>query len=105
VTHELKTWPEHFAPVLCGEKKAELRKDDRNFQVGDELILREYEPTKHAYTGRAVIAKITHILRGGEWLTPGYAMLSGRRMGEAKRRDRRVAACLHRPGRVGRASR
>jgi hypothetical protein len=75
-THELKTWPEHFAPVLRGEKKAELRKDDRHFQVGDELILREYEPTKHAYTGRAVIAKITHILRGGEWLTPGYAMLS-----------------------------
>ncbi len=29
-----------------------------------------------AYTGRQVIHRISHILRGGPWLVEGYAMLS-----------------------------
>ena len=37
--HNLKILPEHFTPVLDGLKLAELRKNDRNFQVGDILVL------------------------------------------------------------------
>lgn len=43
-THELKTWPQYFSPMVTGAKKFELRKNDRGFQIGDLLILREYSP-------------------------------------------------------------
>lgn len=75
-THELKCWPEHFDPLARGLKTIELRLNDRNYQVGDVLYLREYEPLEHAYTGRSVHALITHIVSGGEWLAPGHVALS-----------------------------
>ena len=43
MTHELKTWPEFFGPVWTGEKKFEIRKNDRDFAPGDTLLLREYK--------------------------------------------------------------
>jgi hypothetical protein len=44
-THELKTWPVPFAAMLEGRKMYELRPcEDREFAVGDELILREWQP-------------------------------------------------------------
>ncbi|SFV08074.1 ASCH/PUA domain-containing protein [Alicyclobacillus macrosporangiidus] len=75
-THELKTWPEYFEPLLRGEKTVELRKDDRGYAVGDTLILREYDPETGQYTGRSCTRLVTHILRGEPWLQPGYAALS-----------------------------
>ena len=75
-THELKCWPEHFAPVARGVKTVELRLNDRNYQVGDMLYLREYEPMEHAYTGRSAYVAVTHIVSGGVWLAPGYVAMS-----------------------------
>jgi Domain of unknown function (DUF3850) len=42
--HTLKTWPEFFGPINDGTKTFEIRANDRNFQVGDELRLREFKP-------------------------------------------------------------
>lgn len=43
-THILKTHPDPFAAVLSGEKRHEIRVDDRGFAVGDVLELREWVP-------------------------------------------------------------
>lgn len=76
---ELKILPEHFADVKRGVKKSELRYNDRDYAVGDMLILREYTGTE--YTGRRVCVVITHILQNcGFGLLEGWAILSIRRL-------------------------
>ncbi len=39
--HELKTWAPYFQQVRAHEKRFEIRKNDRNFQVGDTVTLFE----------------------------------------------------------------
>jgi hypothetical protein len=69
-THELKTWPAEFMAVARGEKTFDLRENDRNFQVGDYLLLREYDPTKREYTGRSLRVYVTYLLKGGMFGLP-----------------------------------
>lgn len=42
--HELKTWPTYFRAVADGDKRFEIRKNDRDFRVGDFVELLEYDP-------------------------------------------------------------
>lgn len=44
--HELKCNPEYFARIGSGQKTFEIRKNDRDFQVGDILVLKEYDPKR-----------------------------------------------------------
>jgi hypothetical protein len=74
MTHELKTWPEYFQPVLDGRKTFEIRRDDRPFAVGDELWLREYEPSK-GHTGRSCSRRITYVLRDYPEIKDGFCVL------------------------------
>lgn len=61
-THELKIFPIHFQYIMSGKKRFELRKDDRNFQEGDILILREWLPLI-GYTGLSYEGIIKFVLR------------------------------------------
>lgn len=71
--HELKTHPQYYHQIHLGAKRFELRRDDRGgFQVGDLLILREWD--EH-YTGYVTVAVVTYVLGSGEWLAPGYVAL------------------------------
>lgn len=63
--HKLKTWPLYFIAVWEGSKKFEVRKNDRNFEVGDYLILREYNPNTDKYSGREVLVIVTYMMGGG----------------------------------------
>lgn len=58
--HELKTYPKYFQETIEGNKLFEIRKNDRNFQVGDVLLLKEWDNIK--YTGREVGAMVRDIL-------------------------------------------
>ncbi len=58
--HELKIYPKYFDAVLDGSKLFEIRKNDRGFQVGDNIMLREWDNIK--YSGRTIYAEITYIL-------------------------------------------
>lgn len=62
-THNLKIWPEYYKEVIEGRKKAEVRVNDRNFQVGDTLVLKEYNHIGDHYTGNLATVNITHILQ------------------------------------------
>ena len=48
MTHELKTYPKYFQETIEGNKPFEIRKNDRNFQVGDVLILKEWDNIKYS---------------------------------------------------------
>lgn len=83
--HELKTDPAVFQALSIGAKTFEIRKDDRGFEVGDTLILRETVSPGHLmahgakleYTGRQEQRKVTHILRGPTYgLTEGWVIMS-----------------------------
>lgn len=63
-THALKTWPFFFAAVVSGEKPFEVRRDDREFQVGESLRLEEWDPKDQQYTGRFVERRITYKISG-----------------------------------------
>ncbi|ECY4196891.1 DUF3850 domain-containing protein [Salmonella enterica subsp. enterica serovar Ball] len=58
--HTIKIAPKYLDAVITGQKKAELRRNDRNYKVGDVLSLKEWKHGK--YTGREWSAVITHVL-------------------------------------------
>ena len=68
VIHNLKIAPGHFASVIAGEKKAELRMNDRNFKCGDFILLREW---RDEFTGNVSLAKVTHLLPVGDFIITG----------------------------------
>ncbi len=75
--HELKSWPSQFQAMWTGLKRAEFRRDDRGYQVGDLLELCEWDPGRRRYTGFRLAARVTHLLRGPELEVPaGFAVLS-----------------------------
>lgn len=87
-THRLKIYPEHFSAVLTGVKRAELRKNDRNYRVGDILHLMETPKGSSSTTGEFVNAVVTHIADVSDWL-PGYVLLSIQRESlERRERDK-----------------
>lgn len=84
-THELKTVPPYFQEVLDGKKPFEIRKNDRDFKVGDTLRLREYRPVdslsvETGYTGRELDAEVTYVLQSEVFgLKDGYCVLGIKR--------------------------
>ena len=61
-TIEKKTWPEYFNKVLSGEKTSDLRLADWECNVGDILVLKEWDPNTQTYTGRELEKKVTYIM-------------------------------------------
>lgn len=61
--HELKTVQPFFDDVFYNRKKFEVRKNDRNFKVGDRLKLIEFPSENPRY----VLKDIEYILEGGQY--------------------------------------
>jgi ribosomal protein S17 len=61
-----KTWKEAFEKILSGEKTFDARLADFECNVGDILILEEFDPKLKEYTGRTLKKKITFILNTKE---------------------------------------
>lgn len=69
--HELKIKPEYFKAVLRKEKRFELRKDDRNYKVGDVLCLKEWDEGE--CTGDEMLWPVRYVLRN----CPEYGLRDG----------------------------
>lgn len=81
--HKLKTWPKYFWEVAQGSKTCEVRKNDRNYQTGDILILQEYDPDKQEYTGNEITVRVTHVIDDQQFAKDGYVVMSIRKMDAA----------------------
>lgn len=82
-THSLKTWPSYFEAIQRGEKRFEIRKNDRDFAIGDVLHLKEYDPGKECtlddwrFSGRSLLCEVRHIIYGGQFgIEPGFCVMS-----------------------------
>jgi hypothetical protein len=76
--HDLKCWPGPYDAVVAGLKPYEIRENDRDFRVGDTLLLREWDPHLNhetprrpgEYTGRSLRVRVTYMTPGGAWGLP-----------------------------------
>ena len=75
--HSLKSWSSGFQSLISGDKRHEFRRNDRDFELGDHVHLREFDPEIKGYTGFIIYAVITAISYGPEWGIPeGYAAMT-----------------------------
>lgn len=95
-THVLKCWPGAFDAIAEGTKRFEWRWDDRDFSVGDVLVLRWFDPNALDGSGsyidergltREQRAVVTYILRDQFGVPPGYCVMSIEPEGAAGRKD------------------
>ncbi len=76
-THELKTCVRFFEQTLDGKKSFEVRRNDRHFQRGDYVILKEWDtdPVFARYTGREIKAEIVYVLTDFAGIEKGFCVL------------------------------
>lgn len=77
----LKVWPECYKNLVNGLKTFEIRKNDRDYHIGDMLVEHEWDPQIKRYTGRIICFLVSYVLEGSEQykemfgLLPGYCVL------------------------------
>lgn len=59
--HKLKIYPNHRREIIKDGKDFEIRKNDREYKVGDVVFLNEYNPEENKYTGNFTVVKISKI--------------------------------------------
>jgi ASC-1-like (ASCH) protein len=86
--HELKCWAEYFDAVKSGEKAFEFRKDDRNFSVGDVLVLHKFDPGTRKFMGEVLTRKVSYIARGS-LIPEGFCVMSIEEVKNERNKTRR----------------
>lgn len=82
--HSLKCWPRYFDMLWFGTKHAEVRLNDRDYQPGDYLCLREYDQSRicrpttdaDAYSGRWIVCKVSSVCDLDAVALTGHVLLS-----------------------------
>lgn len=73
--HHLKTWTPFFKDVKSGVKQFEVRKNDRDYEVGDTLILEDFDPSIEKYSGAWIPKLVTYKLDDTRFVKEGYVIL------------------------------
>jgi hypothetical protein len=75
--HHIKTHPEAFGAILDGDKNFEFRKNDRDYEETDLVVLQEYDPADEEFTGRTIQARVGYVLTGPAFGVPvGFCCFS-----------------------------
>lgn len=85
--HHVKSWSHFFQAIKKGDKLHDLRKMDRDYNVGDILVLEEYDFINGTYTGDSLEVEISYITSNkvpcafsSSALAKDYAILSLRKL-------------------------
>ena len=72
--HELKLLTEYYNRILMGQKTFEIRRNDRDFQVGDVLVLREFSGEEYLDSQpiRAEVTYITNYEQKPDYVVMGF---------------------------------
>lgn len=75
--HELKLNTEYFGRVLSKQKTFEIRENDRDYQVGDQVRFMEFLPDKKEYTNyrgslQVEITYVTSFQQKEGWIVFGF---------------------------------
>ena len=70
--HYLKTWVRWWDDIEKGNKSFDVRRNDRNFQVGDVLKLQKYDPANSSYLGPTVTRHVRYVLELSEVPFAGF---------------------------------
>lgn len=74
-THYIKCEERFFKEVETGQKTFEVRKNDRDYREGDDIVLREYDKELRELTGRELRVNIIYFLDNYPGIEPGYCIL------------------------------
>lgn len=73
--HYIKCEKDFFNDVVEGYKSFEIRKNDRDYQAGDDIVLREYDKEAAELTGRELRVSIIYFLDDYPGIEQGYCIL------------------------------
>lgn len=76
VTHQIKLGSEFFDDSVSGRKDFELRRNDRDYRVGDILEMMEFKDGRN--TGRICWKEVTYVLEDFTGLEDGYCIMGCR---------------------------
>lgn len=81
--HEMKLSPFRFIPMAKGENHVLLVNGDEAYEVGDPVVLLEYDPDTKELTGRNRLGRVTFLhssldVWNNKLLAPGTTALSVR---------------------------
>ena len=77
VTHDIKAYEGYWLRLESGDKKCELRVNDRDYQAGDKLMISAVDDAGN-YLDRhePIFFRITHVLSDFVGLQEGFCILS-----------------------------
>lgn len=76
--HEIKIDKNYFRAVIEGDKNFEIRYNDRGYQKGDRVLMREVAGISSFYTDEWVEAEITYVTgfeQKENWVVFGFKVI------------------------------
>ena len=80
--HDLKIWRRWFMDAVTGAKSFEVRRNDRDFHVGDILRLWEYDEVEWRMTGRTTTVEVVYMTNLTDIGMTGYVAMGTKRVND-----------------------
>lgn len=78
IKHFLKIWPGFFEAVTLHLKTFEIRRNDRDYQPKDRVVLQEFSPVSNSFTGKELEVEVEYVLENVAGIERGYCVFGFR---------------------------